>query len=227
MSPIPILGGIQAAAGLAQTIGGLIGGSRARRQLDNLRDPTTTASSSIADYYNRASASPYSSPQYRQQQQNIQRATNTGINALQDRRSALGGLSGIIRSQDDSLLKAGANAEQQQWSRLGDATRLKAADDQRVYNQNVLQPFQRKYSMLASKAAGGNQIMNAGLQNVFGGVGTAMLGFGGNQGQTGGLGGNSQKMMQYSYPNAQTASTGLGYNSPANTFGVYGQNFNY
>lgn len=179
--PLPLLAGLgiaQGAMGLAQTI---IGGSqsrKARRELESLPNPTTTSSASISDYYNRASVNPYESAMYKMQQQNINRGVAGGLSALQDRRSALAGVSSLVRGQNDALLRAGSQAEQQQWGRLADATRLKYSDDQRVFNINQMLPWQQKVSMLSSKAAGGNQIMNSGLQNLFGGMNSAAMGFG-------------------------------------------------
>lgn len=177
MGPLALVGAAQGLIGLGQSLFGGGQARRARRALERLQTPTTTSSASISDYYNRASASPYDSLMYQTQKQNIGRGTTTGLSMLQDRRSGLAGIGGLIRAQNDSLLKAGATAEQQQWGRLGDATRLKSADEERVFNINKMLPYQKQYSLLASKAAGGNQIMNAGLGNIFGGLQTAAMGF--------------------------------------------------
>lgn len=166
------LGGLQAVGGIVQSI---IGGRRARKatqELENLKSPTTTSSASINDYYNRASANPYDTAAYRLQKEQLERNAAAGISALQGRRAGLLGINSILRSQNDATLRAAANAEQMQRSMFADATRLKANDDARVFNINQMMPFERKYSLLASKAAGGNQLLNAGLSNTFGGLGT-------------------------------------------------------
>lgn len=177
-----LFGGIQAGIGIAQAIGGAIQAHRARRDLEALRDPTTQSSASISDYYNRAMQNPFDSLQYKAQQQNIANSVSGGISALQGRHAALAGIGGLIQGQNSALLRAGANAQQQQNSMLGNAVRMKSADDQRVFNINQMMPFQRKVGMLSSKAAGGNQIMNSGLQNTFNGIGTMGMGFGGGGG---------------------------------------------
>lgn len=167
-----LLGGLQAAGGIAQAIIGGRQAKKAQRALENLQTPTTTSSASINDYYNRASANPYETSLYRMQQQNINRGAATGLAMLQDRRSALGGISSLIRAQNDGLLRAGASAEQQQLGMLGSAARMKSADDERVFNINKMMPFQKQYSLLSSKAMAANQMMNAGVQNAFAGIGT-------------------------------------------------------
>jgi hypothetical protein len=187
--PLPALaaiGAVQGLFGLGQTLLGAGKAKRAQRNLENLisNAPKTTSSASISDYYNKASQNPYETSMYKMQQQNINRGTSAGLSMLQDRRSGLAGISGIIRGQNDALLRAGANAEQQQWSRLADATRLKSADDQRVFQINQMLPFQQKLSLFSSQAAGANQGVNAGVQNIFGGAQTAAMGFMNNKNQT-------------------------------------------
>lgn len=184
LSPLSILGGVQALGGIAQSF---IGAGQARRAISGLKklqSPTTVSSASISDYYNRASQNPYESAMYRMQQQNIARGATQGISALQDRRSGLAGIGGIVRGQNDALLRAGANAEQQQLRMLGDATRLKASDDNRVFQINKMLPYETRRSLLASQAAAGNQILNSGLTNIFGGLQSGMMGLQGNNKNT-------------------------------------------
>ena len=186
--PLPVLAGLGIAQGLLGIGQSLIGGGqarRARRELEGMELPKTQSSQAISDYYSRANANPYESTMYRMQKQNIQGNTTQAIAGLQDRRSGLAGISSVVRSQNDALLRAGANAEQQQWARLADATRLKASDDQRVFNINQLMPFQHRVSLLSSKAAGANQTANAGISNIFGGLQTAAMGFMNNKDQSG------------------------------------------
>lgn len=199
------LSAVQAGAGAVQAIGGLIQAKRAQKQLENLHSPTYTPNQAIGDYYSKAlsrySANPYQSSLYKMQNQNIQRSTAQGIGALNDRRLGIGGISSLIQGQNDSLLKAGAAAEGEQGQRLqqlGAATGMKAQDDKYAFQTNQLMPYQQKYNMYAAKAAGGNQIMNAGLQNTFGGLGSASQsidfkkllgsGYGGGNAAAGGIG---------------------------------------
>lgn len=169
----------QAGIGLVQGIGGLIQSKRAQNQLENLKSPSYTPNQAIGDYYSKAlsrySANPFQSSLYKMQNQNIQRSTAQGISALNDRRLGIGGIGSLIQGQNDSLLKAGAAAESQQGQQLqqlGAATGMKAADDKYAFQTNQLMPYQQKYNLLAGKAAGGNQILNSGIQNLFGGLGS-------------------------------------------------------
>lgn len=170
---------IQAGIGLGQAI---FGGGRARRAqkaLENLQTPTYEKSQAIGDYYNKAlqrySVNPYQSNMYRMQERNIQRGTATGINALQDRRSGIGGISKIIQAQNDAMLNAGAAAEQQQaqsLNQLGQAAGAQQGEDRMAFQVNEMLPFEKRYNELSQKAGGGAQTFNAGLQNIMGGLGT-------------------------------------------------------
>jgi hypothetical protein len=116
------LSGLQAVAGIAQTIGGAIQQKRALKSLNKLQTPTYSQNQGILDYYNKAlnryNVNPYDSAMYKMQQQNIQRGTTQGLSALGDRRSALAGVSNLIQGQNDSLLKAGVAAENRKRSKV-------------------------------------------------------------------------------------------------------------
>lgn len=179
--PLPALA---AAAPILQGIGGLVqsifGGSRARRAeraLERLQTPTYEKSKAIGDYYSKAlqryNINPYQSNMYNQQQRNIQRGMAAGINALQDRRSAIGGISKLVQSQNDASLNAAAAAEGQQaqaFGQLGQASQMQQGEDRMAFQVNKMMPYEKQLSLLGQKAAGGNQMMNAGIQNLFGGV---------------------------------------------------------
>jgi hypothetical protein len=175
------LGLVTAGIGAAQGIAGFFQGKKARKQLENLQTPTYTPSKSITDYYNEAQRryqeSPYQSNLYKMQAQNIARGTAQGIAGLQDRRSALAGISGLVQGQNDALLKAGVAAEQQQnqrFGQLGAASQAMGAEQRQAFNINQMMPYQKQLGILNQKAAGGAQLMNAGLQNVYGGLTGAM-----------------------------------------------------
>lgn len=173
--PLPLIPLVQAGVGILQSI---LGGGRARRSqkaLERLETPTYTPNQSIMDYYNKAleryNVSPQDSALYKSQQKNIQRGVATGLSALQDRRSALGGITKLIQSQNDATLNAEVAAENQKNQRfgvLGGATGMKAGEDRAAYQQNVIAPYEKKYNLLAMKAGAGAQTANAGLQNIFG-----------------------------------------------------------
>lgn len=171
-----VIGGIQTVAGLAQGIIGSVRAKKAERELENLQTPTTTQDSAINQFYQSANANPYDSAMYKVQQQNAGRNLATGLASLQSRRSGLAGISGLVRGHNDNLLRAGIAAEQQQKQLLGQATRMKASDNQRVWEVNQLMPYQKKFSLLGAKAAGANQMANTGFSNAFGGLQTAGIG---------------------------------------------------
>jgi hypothetical protein len=170
------VGGIQA----------IIGGSKARKarkELENLQTPQYEKSRSITDYYNQALGRYQQSPQqsnlYKMQAQNIARGTAQGIAGLQDRRSALAGVPALVQGQNDAYLKAAAAAEQdqnQKFAQLGSATQAMAGEERQAFNINKMLPFQRKSDIIGQKAAGYTQLMNAGLQNVYGGLTGAVYG---------------------------------------------------
>jgi hypothetical protein len=172
LDPISLgLSGAQFLGGAAQAIIGGIKAKKSQRQLEGLVD-SYQPNSSILDYYNKAlsryNPNPYSSAMYRMQNQQAGRGLTTGLNSLQDRRSALAGLPSLVSGYNDANLKAAAAAEGQQGqalSQLGNAAQMKANEDSKK--------FDMKYNLLAAKATGNNQIMNSGLQNMFGGLGTA------------------------------------------------------
>lgn len=172
-----ILGGASALIGGIQ---GLIGSGKARRaqrELENLQTPTTESNQAIADYYNQA-RNPYSSLEYQLAQKNANAGVSQGLTAFQDRRSGLAGIGGLIRQRNNALLQAGASAA----SKLGAATQMKASDDERVFNINKMLPYQKKFSILAQKASGANQLANAGWSNLMGGLQTAAFASMGDKG---------------------------------------------
>jgi hypothetical protein len=201
--PIGIIPGIiQGAIGGAQAIIGGIQAHKAQKELGQLVN-SYKPNESIMDYYTKAlnkyNVNPYSSALYRMQMQNAGRGLTTGINALNDRRSVLGGIGSLVQGYNDAGLRAAATAEGQQsqaLGQLGQATAMKAQED--------FKPFEMKYNLLAMKAGGANQVANAGLQNAFGGLSNisnyyaAQQAYGGNNGYSGDGGGSySPTYSQY------------------------------
>jgi hypothetical protein len=180
---IPILAAapaiLQGLGGLGQAIFGGGRAKRAQRELDRLQNPVYEQSKAIGDYYtkalNRYSANPYQSNMYRAHERNAQRGFSTGINALQDRRSGLAGISKLMQGYNDSMLNAGAAAEQQQaqaLGQLGQAASAQQGEDRMSFQVNKMLPFERKYNELSQKAGAGAQTFNAGLSNLFGSAST-------------------------------------------------------
>lgn len=179
-----IIGGVRLLAGLGQSI--FSGRKKAEKGLNAQIDksPIYRQNQSILDYYNQALArynvSPTDSAMYKRQLNNINRGVATGITGLQDRRSAIGGLSSILRMQNDATLNAEVAAEQQKNQRFGElasATNMKVGEDDKAFKQNQLAPFELKTNLAAQKLQAANQRANAGMQNIFGGLQTIGAGW--------------------------------------------------
>jgi hypothetical protein len=158
----------QAGIGGLQAIGGYIQQRNATKDLEKLVQGYKP-NAGILDFYSKAlnkySVSPYQSNSYKYATGQASRGLTQGINSLQDRRSALGGIGTLVQGYNDANLKAAANAEQEQaqaLGQLGQAAGMKAQEER--------YPFELKANMLAAKAAGGNQIMNSGIGNAYGGL---------------------------------------------------------
>lgn len=158
----------QAVGGLIQAFSGGGKAGKAERELEKMI-AGYKPNASILDFYNKAlsrySVNPYTSSLFNYQQDQARGATAAGIQALGGRRSTLAGLPRLIQGQNDAMLKAAATAEGQQaqsLGQLGQATQMKAQED--------FKPFELKYNLNMLKAGGGNQVMNAGLSNIFGGL---------------------------------------------------------
>jgi hypothetical protein len=58
---------------------------------------------------------------------------------------------------------------------------MKAEDDLRGFQYNKIAPYEKQYNLLAMKAGGGAQIMNSGMQNIFGAASNATSMYNANQ----------------------------------------------
>lgn len=179
MNPLLFLGAGQAALGLGQML--FSGRKKAEKQLNKLIDnsPKTTANKSILDYYNTAlsryGVDPSQSALYKRQQQDITRNATNALSYLGDRRSSTAGASSVLRQMNDATLGANVAAEQQRdrrFAELGQATGMKANEDERVFEQNEMLPYNLRVQLKGQKLQGANQRVNSGLQNLFGGAQT-------------------------------------------------------
>lgn len=159
---------VQAGIGAAQSLLNMGKAKRSQGELQKMVD-NYQPNRSILDFYNKAlqryNVNPYSSAMFNAQQERIRGGTAQGIQALGDRRSTLAGLPKLIQGQNDAMLNAAAAAEGQQaqaLGQLGQATGMKAGEDR--------YKFENKYNLLAMKAGAANQGVNAGIQNMFGGL---------------------------------------------------------
>lgn len=158
----------EGALGLGQFIAGAIqrrkGEKEAKTQIAKLGPDQ-----GILNYYNtalqRAGVSPTDTAMYKRQMQNIQRAGATALAGAGGARSRMGAASSIARSLSDSALATEVAGEQEQARRfgvLGSAAQIAAAEKRR--------PEELKLQMALQKAAGGSQIANVGMSNIFGGL---------------------------------------------------------
>lgn len=172
--------GLIAAGAGAATAGGMAIGSNQRRkrrerELDEYakQSPLYGGSKPISEYYqqalNRYNENPYQSQQYQVGARNVQRATAQGIGALQDRRSALGGIARLAQGQADALTNLGVNAElqrNQRFGQLGGATQMKNADLMQQFNINKMDPYQRQLQLKQLKSQAANQEYSQDVSNT-------------------------------------------------------------
>lgn len=155
---------------------------KAQRSLEDLakNSPLYKPDKSIEDYYQKAlsrfNENPYQSQQYQMGAMNARRATAQSLGALQDRRSAIGGISRLEAGQNAAMQSLGAQAEgqrNQRFNQFGNATQMKSADYQRQFDFNQLTPFNRKLQLEQMKAAAAGERLNAGMQMIGQGLSTA------------------------------------------------------
>lgn len=196
-----VAAGTQALTGLGQTL--FSGKKKRQRELEEYakQSPMYTGNKQISDYYqqalNRYQESPYQSQQYMVGAKNAQRATATGISALQSRGGAIGGISRMAGIQNDALQNLGAQAEaqrNQRFGQLGGATQMKSADEMKKFDINQMTPYNRQLQLKQMKAQAAADAESAGLQTIAGGLGNAAAigaasAGGTSGGSSGGLGG--------------------------------------
>jgi hypothetical protein len=170
---------ISAGAG-ALTAGGMAIGSNQRRksrerELDQYaqQSPLYQGSKPISEYYqqamNRYKENPYQSQQYQLGAMNAQRATAQGLGALQDRRSAIGGISRLALGQNAAMQNLGAQAEAQRNARfgqLGGATQMKNADLMQQFDINKMTPYNRMLQLKQMKSQAANEEYTKDMANM-------------------------------------------------------------
>lgn len=181
---MPGIDPISLAAGATQfgigALQSLLGSGKAKKaqiELERLQTPTYTPSKSILDYYNQAlqryNVNPYSSNLYKQQVQQGQRGLATALSVAREGGNTNARLSSLLQGYNDNLLKAGTAAEglqNQKFGQLGQAAGMEAGERNKEFQYNQLLPYEKKFGLLSAKAGGANQVTNAGLSNIFGGL---------------------------------------------------------
>jgi hypothetical protein len=218
---LPLLALTAAQAGLGAIQAATSGASARERELESYAktSPLYKGSKSIDDYYqqalNRYSENPYQSQQYQLGAMNAQRATAQGIGALQDRRSAIGGISRLALGQTSAMQNLGAQAEaqrNQRFGQLGGAAQMKTAEDYKKFDINQMTPFNRMLQLKQYKAQAANERRNAGMQMISGAASNAAMGS---------LYGGFDKIPKVS----PIASATSGANITGSPFGKYGADF--
>lgn len=236
-----IAAGTQALAGAGQAI--FSGRKKRERELDQFakNSPLYKGSKSIDDYYqqalNRYSENPYQSQQYQLGAMNAQRATAQGIGALQDRRSAIGGISRLALGQTSAMQNLGAQAEAQRNARfgqLGGAAQMKTAEDYKKFDINQMTPYNRMLQLKQYKAQAANDRYNAGVQMVGSALGNAanvgMMSASGGKGLGGKTAANTSSMNLNPYNSLATSPFEFGtnyidYNTQSANPSAYGTNY--
>lgn len=152
-------------------------GAKAKKTEKELEDslkntPKYKPNQSILNYYdealNRYQTSPTDTAAYKRDKQNIKQGTTQALSSLNKLRS--GDVSNIIQGQNNSLLNAAVKAENrkaQELSVLGQAAGMKAAEQNKAFNQNEIYPFEAKYNLLSMKAAGNRANQRQATQNLY------------------------------------------------------------
>ena len=183
VSAATAIAGASALAGAGMGAASMIGGRKQQKRAQEALErqaqssPLYKPDKSIDAYYqeamNRYRENPYQSQQYQVGQRNIQRATAQGISALQDRRSAIGGIGRLQANQMGAMENLGAQAEasrQQRLGQFGQATQLKSSDYQRQFDINQMTPYNRQLQLEQMKAQAAGERYNTGMQMVGQGV---------------------------------------------------------
>jgi len=177
VDPMTLMTIAQGVGGLAQTIAGARQRNVAEKVAERMIKSTKT-DEGILSLYNkflqRAETSPTDTSLYKRQMKNVGRAQAAGVGYLQKggSKSILGGVPSITKNATDAALEAEGAAENLKERRVGallPVTQLAAAE--------IRRPRELQLEQLLRKAAGGSDIANTGLSNLFG----ALQSYGTNQ----------------------------------------------
>lgn len=179
MDPLTLMSIIQGVGGIAQTIGGAIQRKKAEKAAQE-QIGKLGPDQGILGYYNQAlqryqglrGGEGFLQKQYAQQ---AQRGLTSSLRTLREAGGPGGVLAGTgaaLRAANEGALKAAATGEQLSagaLGQLGGAAQMTAAEKRR--------PEELRLQMMLQKAAGGTDIANTGMSNIFG----ALQSYGTNQ----------------------------------------------
>jgi hypothetical protein len=172
---VGIAAGVTAATGAYTEISAGKQQKKAQRRLDELaqNSPLYKTDKTIDDYYQKAlgrfTENPYQSQQYKMGAMEARRGSAQSIGALQDRRSAIGGITRLEANQNAAMQNLGVQAEgqrNQRFNQLGNATQMKSGEYQREFDFNKMTPYNRKLQLEQMKGAAAGERLNAGLQMI-------------------------------------------------------------
>ena len=173
LKPATAFGVGQGLVGLGQSL--FSGRRRAERDLMAMRDPMYQRDSGVMDFYqqtkNRAFENLLTNPEYLEAKRNADRMVATGMQGLQDRRSGVAGVSRLVGLGTDAANQGVVRAQQEQNRRfreLAGATQMKAGENRRAFDINVMRPFERRERINLQRLAAANARFDAGLQNIGG-----------------------------------------------------------
>ncbi len=159
-----VLGGLQSLYGIYQQHRGNMMAKANQR-------PTYEIPGEIQQNLNQAQSMALQGLPEEQKQQyvnNLQRSQNFGLGAASDRKGGLAGLGGLVQQGNDAsmnLLSADAGARRQNQMGLMNARTQLANYKDKAFEYNQANPYQEK-------AAAARSMQGAGLQNMWGGLGT-------------------------------------------------------
>ena len=167
------------AAGLIQSISGLVTRSKGKKELaqaeaEYKKNPYTE-DVGITDLYNRArqraSTTGFDTVEGRLGQQQLNRNLLTALKTTQGQRgrSVEGMLQKANQGQANLLgqISAGRRAD---LGLLSSASQLMAGERMKKYKYNVLDPIGRKYGLSAQKMAEGGAMASSGMRNIISGL---------------------------------------------------------
>jgi hypothetical protein len=204
VDPMTLASIIQGFGGLAQTIAGARQRNVAEKEVERMVK-STKPDEGILSLYNkflqRAETSPTDTSLYKRQMKNVGRAQAAGVGYLQKggSKSILGGVPSVTKNAMDAALEAEGAAENLKERRVGallPVTQLAAAE--------IRRPRELQLEQLLRKAAGGTEIANTGLSNLFNAFTSSGLGIGR------GLGKEAPSLGNYKTGTMSRTPVGLG-----------------
>lgn len=180
--PVALLGIGQAVYGGIQSYNASKNASEYQKKMEKLAANSPLAKKTpLIDNYaqeaaNRYNENPYQSAFYQMAGKNARRYTSSALNALNDRRSAIGGMPRLGIVENNALGNAGMQAEnykQQQFANMGRAAQMQDAQNKYLFDVNEMTPYNRKFGLSQMASQHANDQYNAGLQMAAQGINNA------------------------------------------------------